>query len=335
MFCRFGSVRRQPAGGGHGLVERGVDAAVVGDRLLQPLHRHQQLGHVPVPQQVLQQRVPGLREQPLQRVGVRGVPGLDLLGLGQPELVEQDPLQLLGRAEVELPPHHRVRRLGGGLHLAGEVGLEVGQVVGIDGDADVLEVGQHAHQRQLDVAQQRGLPLRLELGVQHVREGHHRSGTHAQHLDGRGLLRAVEGELAGALVVGPQLALEEAQRQVGEVERALAGAAPGRPTARCRWSPPAGRSRGRAAPAAAPWRRAAPSGRAGRRTRLRTPGRRPRTARPARTRPRCRRRRPPRRPTPLPFLSPTSRGRRPRSAGRWPRASPASRPAPRARAPEP
>ncbi len=47
-------------------------------------------------QQVLQDRVAGLGEQALQRVGVGGVAGLDLLGLGQVALVEEDLLQLLG-----------------------------------------------------------------------------------------------------------------------------------------------------------------------------------------------------------------------------------------------
>ena len=111
MFCRFGSVRRQPAGGGDGLVERGVDAAVVGDRLEQAVDRGLELGHVAVAQQVLQHRVAGLREQALQRVGVGGVAGLDPLGLGQAALGEQDLLQLLGRAEVELAADHLVRGL--------------------------------------------------------------------------------------------------------------------------------------------------------------------------------------------------------------------------------
>ncbi len=54
---------RQPPGGGDGLVERGVDAAVGGDCRQQPVHRHLQAGGVSVCEQVLQERVPGLVEQ--------------------------------------------------------------------------------------------------------------------------------------------------------------------------------------------------------------------------------------------------------------------------------
>ena len=109
MFCRLGSV----------LDSRPVAATVwlkvVWMRpssptdLSSPSTVDLQLGHVAVAQQVLQQRVLGLRVQPVQRVGVGGVAGLDPLGLRQAQLVEQDLLQLLGRAEVELPADHRVR----------------------------------------------------------------------------------------------------------------------------------------------------------------------------------------------------------------------------------
>ena len=54
--------------------------------------------HVPVPQQVLEERVLGLVEERGERVGVGGVAGLGALGLGHPELVEEHHLELLGRA---------------------------------------------------------------------------------------------------------------------------------------------------------------------------------------------------------------------------------------------
>jgi len=49
-----------------------------------------------VPQQVGEERVPGLLVQADQRVGVGGVPGLGPFGLGHAQLVEQHHLQLLG-----------------------------------------------------------------------------------------------------------------------------------------------------------------------------------------------------------------------------------------------
>ena len=113
MFCRLGSV----------LDSRPVAAIswlnVVwirpsgDDRLEQPLDGLPQPGHVAVPQQVQEERVLGLHVELLQRVGVGGVAGLGALGLGHPELVEQDHLQLLGRAEVDLLADDREGLLGG------------------------------------------------------------------------------------------------------------------------------------------------------------------------------------------------------------------------------
>src|SRR3712207_9551161 len=70
-----------------------------------------QPGDVPVPQQVLEERVAGLRQQVGQRLGVGRVARLDLLGLGQAQLVEEHRLQLLGRAEVDLARSEE-RRVG-------------------------------------------------------------------------------------------------------------------------------------------------------------------------------------------------------------------------------
>ena len=64
----------------------------------------------------------GGRVEPVECVGVGGVTGLDPLGLGQAQLVEQDLLQLLGRAEVELTPDDVVGVVLGGGDLPGELG---------------------------------------------------------------------------------------------------------------------------------------------------------------------------------------------------------------------
>ena len=88
--------RRQPPGGGDGLVERGVDAAVGGSRLQQSVDGDFQSGDVAMGQQVLEERVRRLVEQRLQGVGIGGVAGLGLLGLRHLQFVEQDDLQLFG-----------------------------------------------------------------------------------------------------------------------------------------------------------------------------------------------------------------------------------------------
>ncbi len=85
---------------------------------------------------MLQERVPGLVEQRLQRVGVGGVAGLGPLGLRHLQLVEQHHLQLLGRAEVDLLADHGVGRLGGVADLVAELALQRSALVQVDGDAD-------------------------------------------------------------------------------------------------------------------------------------------------------------------------------------------------------
>ena len=215
MFCRFGSVRRQPAGRGDGLVERGVDAAVVGDRLQQPVDGRPQLGHVAVPQQVLEQRVLGLRVQPLQRVGVGGVAGLDPLGLRQAELVEQDLLQLLGRAEVELaaddartPPGRRPspRRRSGPRSSAR---WSTSTAIPARSRSASTRTSGSSTSRSSGVC-----PVASSSASQHVGEVEHGPGTHAQRLDGRGLVRR-RRRLSWPLPlgVGAQLAVQEAQRR--------------------------------------------------------------------------------------------------------------------------
>ena len=103
MLCRFGLIAAEPAGAGHGLVERGVDAAVGGDLGQQP-------GAVGAAQlldlAVLQQRIDELGPlvaQLLERRGVGREPGLGLLLRRQLLLGVQDLAQLDRRVEVERP----------------------------------------------------------------------------------------------------------------------------------------------------------------------------------------------------------------------------------------
>ena len=117
--------RGEPAGGGDRLLERRVDAAAVVDHRQQPVDDRAQPGDVAVAEQVLHERVPGLLQQPGQRVGVRGVAGLVLLRLGQAELVEDHRLQLLRRAEVHLAADDGVALGGRGGDAVGELPLQL------------------------------------------------------------------------------------------------------------------------------------------------------------------------------------------------------------------
>ena len=177
-------------------------------------------------QQVLKERVPGLVEQRLQRVGVGGVAGLGALGLRHLQLVEQHHLQLLGRAEVDLLADHRVRGLGGVPDQVGELALQLGQLAEVHGDARGLHLGQHPLHRQLHVAEQRGRLDAGQLLVERIGEVHHRAGPQDRRLD-RLLVDAVgvveQRKLLLLRVIRPQLALQVAQRQVVEREAALPG----------------------------------------------------------------------------------------------------------------
>ena len=164
----------------------------------------------------------GLREQAGERLGVGGVAGLDPLGLGQAELVEQQFLQLLGRAQVELVPGDRVCGLLGRLGLAVQHGRHGREVLGVGGDPGALHLGQHVDQRQLELPQQRHRLAPVQVLFQ--RRGQLERGLGPQHQGGRrvALARAVQRQLAvfGLLA---QLLAQVAQRQVGQVEGALAG----------------------------------------------------------------------------------------------------------------
>ena len=168
--------RGEPAGGGDRLLERRVDAAGVVDHRQQPVDDRAQPGDVAVAEQVLHERVPGLLEQPGQRVGVGGVAGLVLLRLGQAQLVEEHRLQLLGRAEVHLAADDGVALGGRGGDGVGELPLQLLQVVDVGGDAAVLHRGEHPGQRQLDAAEQGVAAALAEHGLERVGEVVDRDG---------------------------------------------------------------------------------------------------------------------------------------------------------------
>ncbi len=218
----------QPAGGGDGLLEGGVDAPVVGDRPQQTVHCGLQLVDVPVGQQVLEERVLGGRVEVLQRLRVGGVAGLGALGLGHAQLVEQHDLELLGRAEVDLLADHPVGVLRDLLEPGEEVGGQRGQVVDVDRDAGRLHLGQHRHQRHLHLGEQPLAADPLQRQVQRLGQFGDRLGPHQLRTGGPllvVLLGAEQGQLTVVLgLLGPQLPLQVAQHQVVQGERALAGA---------------------------------------------------------------------------------------------------------------
>ena len=186
------------------------------------LDDHQQPGDLAVQQQRLDDGVGA--EQVLQGVGVGGVAGLDLLGLRQPELVEQQRLQLLGRAEVELVADRGVGLLGGQLHLVAQPVLQ--RLRGARRrrrcrSARSRPAPGPAAARRRAAALVAAAPL--EVGVQ--RHGEVGDSARVQ----RGVRGAVgrrsssKASCPSSAVLGPQLAAQVAQRQVGEVEHALAG----------------------------------------------------------------------------------------------------------------
>ena len=202
---------------------------MVVDQREQPVDDRLEPGDLAVAQQQLEHRVLGLDVEVGERVGIGGVTGLDALGLRQGELVEEDLLQLLGRAEVELAADELVGVVLDGLDPGAQLGLQGQQRVGVGGDADGLHVGEHVREGQLHRGEQgRGLAA-AEFIVERVGEILDRGGPHGLDL-GQSVVRLVQAAVQRQLhrvavdeVVAAQLAVQGAQREVGEVEGALVG----------------------------------------------------------------------------------------------------------------
>ena len=179
-----------------------------------------------MPQEGLEERVLGLREQVGERVGIRGVPGLGALGLRHAELVEEHLLQLLGASEVDvLPTDGVVGVLLGLAHLGREVGLELGQGGLVDGDAGALHPRQDLDERQLEVAEQLGAAGLVEPLVEHGGELEHGPGPdHRVAGGGVVVCREVEHPLVAGGLLGLELAAQVAHHEVLEVVGPLVGA---------------------------------------------------------------------------------------------------------------
>ena len=149
------------------------------------------------------------------------VAGLGLLPGCETQLVEEDRPQLRGRVDVEV--------LAGGLDDGGPLGLGLGgqgvveasQHVDVDGDAEVLHLGQHPHQGHLDVVVEAGQAVCLEGLRQRFDEPRDSQGVATGDLRDRGAA-AVEVELTlGRRTIVGELELGVATQQLGEpVERA-------------------------------------------------------------------------------------------------------------------
>ena len=153
--------RRQPAGRRDGLVEGRVQPAIGRDEVRQRLDiRRAELGVGPPLEQALDHRVG--RPELLEDRGVRGVARLRPLALREVELAEQDLLQLLRTAEIELVPDAGVDLPLETLDLGPELDLERRQRLPVEGDADRLHPRQNGDQRQLDLAEQAVEALALQ-----------------------------------------------------------------------------------------------------------------------------------------------------------------------------
>src|SRR5690606_17602266 len=119
-----------------------------------------------------------------------GVAGFDPLRLGQPQLVEEDLLQLFGRSEVELAAHQAVRFVDCLADCGGELGFQVPQVGEVGGDPRILYAGQHLGQGEFQVVEQVESFTPGELGVQGQGQLHRGQGSERQFAAGRVLVVA-------------------------------------------------------------------------------------------------------------------------------------------------
>ena len=142
-----------------------------------------------------------------------------------PQLVEEDLLQLLGRAEVELAadrprsacarrPRHRRREV----RLAGLRAARVSTAMPVRSmPASTCD------ERQLDLGEQRGAAALVELGVEADGEVEHGAGPHHRRGAPASASSVSSDSCPESSASAAQLAVQVAQRQVDEVEGALSG----------------------------------------------------------------------------------------------------------------
>ena len=153
MFCRFGFEDDKPAGGGAGLIERGVQA--VRPRIDQRGQRVHvgafQLRELPVLQNLAGDFVIGRQAFQHIRRGGNGFSLAVLHGCGQIQFFKQDFSELLRRIDVERLAGQFVdlgrEPLDDSIELSGEH-LELHR---LNADAGLFHACQHACQRQIDL----------------------------------------------------------------------------------------------------------------------------------------------------------------------------------------
>ena len=199
------------------LLEGRVDAPIAFGKRNEAVHGLPEPAPVPPPEDALEHRILCLGEERLQSLGVRGVTGLDALGLGEPTLPEENLLELLGRAEVEASPHDPVRLGFGRARLITEFPGQLAEAVHVDRDPYALHAGEDPLQREFDIPEKSTGPARFHLGIQDA----------SQFADGHGLRRkipvaaVIQGQLT--VVTGCDGAAQVALTQAREVARPLPG----------------------------------------------------------------------------------------------------------------
>ena len=150
---QIGVVAGEAPGRGHQLIERAVHAPRVGvDVLRQRLQVGvEQLGELAP---LLHGRHYGvLPAQPAQHAGIRGVARLALLAVLQAKAPEEHLGQLLRRSHRELDPGETDDLVVQLVDTVAQPGRDLAQAVGVHLDAGRLHLGEHAHHRQLDLAE--------------------------------------------------------------------------------------------------------------------------------------------------------------------------------------
>ena len=159
---QVGVVRRQPPGRRRGLVERRVQPAVGIDEQRQRVQIGlRELGQLPPALDLGDDLVLGADR--LQHPGVGRVSGLAAALARQPELAEQDLLQLPRRAEHELLPRQLVDLPLQPVCLLLDPLGDLVQPLGVQPDPDLLHLTQDPDDRQLDVVEQVGQPAATDL----------------------------------------------------------------------------------------------------------------------------------------------------------------------------
>ena len=218
---------REPAGGRHRLDVGGVDAPVRSHGGEQPIDGLSEPDRVPVRQQVSEEGVLRLGEQPLQRFSVGRVARFRASRLRHPQFIEQYGLQLLRRPEVHLVTQHFPGCLLRRGHGRVELTTEVLQPVDVDGDPELLHRCECALQGKLYLPEKViGLTF-YEFDAEGRCEVEYGSGVEQGDTDGLVVVPGnVEGELRCVPLIGlfSEFALQVSQHQISQVIGALVGA---------------------------------------------------------------------------------------------------------------